>query len=663
MKKRIALVLVLALSLISVFALCVSADTCAHENQECMPEEGYGSTRHCFYCYDCKTELSWADCVGQLVDLGNGKHVNRCSECGNYLSSVSSHEFDGGVYTDDGMKYTCVCGYAYTEALTCAHEISHYESEGLSSHICKCDVCGEIIAQSEDHYWNSGVVTKQPTDTENGVKTFTCVACGEIKTEILYVSGTCTCRVHEAWSYADCGAEGHRRKCPDCFGLYGAIESHDFSRYSEYNSENHFVICSVCYYNKVESCQFDVKYIDSQYHQWVCKLCRNNDGALESHKFDGGVYTDDGMKYTCFCGYTYTEALTCAHEKSHYESEGVSSHICKCDDCGEIIAQSEDHYWNSGVVTKQPTDTENGVKTFTCVACGEIKTEILYVSGTCTCTVHEAWSYADCGAEGHRRKCPDCFGLYGAIESHDFSRYSEYNSESHFVICSVCYYNKVEPCQLDVKYIDSQYHQWVCKLCRNADVELESHTWDAGVVTKQPTTTENGVRTFTCTTCNGTKTETIDYIDLDELLENITQAEATDLYKKIFDKYQTELVKDGDVGYWYDEYFAKVIFPDLNKNGVKSSFYSPYGDLYSIIANECAENTIAYELGYQDAISAVINDNPVQGLFQGMFAGMMSFYGLLAGGISIGGITLGSVVTTFFIIMLVAFVVKLLRRS
>ena len=35
------------------------------------------------------------------------------------------------------------------------------------------------------------------------------------------------------------------------------------------------------------------------------------------------------------------------------------------------------------------------------------------------------------------------------------------------------------------------------------------HAWDSGKVTKQPTATETGVRTYTCTRCSATKTETI----------------------------------------------------------------------------------------------------------------------------------------------------------
>lgn len=39
--------------------------------------------------------------------------------------------------------------------------------------------------------------------------------------------------------------------------------------------------------------------------------------------------------------------------------------------------------------------------------------------------------------------------------------------------------------------------------------EQHTHTWDAGTVTKQPTYTEYGIKTYTCTVCGETKTESI----------------------------------------------------------------------------------------------------------------------------------------------------------
>ncbi|MFR6424695.1 MAG: hypothetical protein ACLUNO_03255 [Oscillospiraceae bacterium] len=40
-------------------------------------------------------------------------------------------------------------------------------------------------------------------------------------------------------------------------------------------------------------------------------------------------------------------------------------------------------------------------------------------------------------------------------------------------------------------------------------VDALGHAWDNGKVTKEPTETETGIRTYACTRCSETKTETI----------------------------------------------------------------------------------------------------------------------------------------------------------
>ena len=61
-------------------------------------------------------------------------------------------------------------------------------------------------------------------------------------------------------------------------------------------------------------------------------------------------------------------------------------------------------------------------------------------------------------------------------------------------------------------YLNEDQHQRICSRV-TSHVETEYHTWDGGVVTKEPTETEEGVRTYTCTACNATYTESIAKID------------------------------------------------------------------------------------------------------------------------------------------------------
>ena len=56
-----------------------------------------------------------------------------------------------------------------------------------------CDVCGHTETRPIDpvaeHTWNAGIVTKEATCTEDGVKTFTCTICNETKEVIIPALG------------------------------------------------------------------------------------------------------------------------------------------------------------------------------------------------------------------------------------------------------------------------------------------------------------------------------------------------------------------------------------------------------------------------------------------------------------------------------------------
>lgn len=56
------------------------------------------------------------------------------------------------------------------------------------------------------------------------------------------------------------------------------------------------------------------------------------------------------------------------------------------------------------------------------------------------------------------------------------------------------------------KVNDSQ-HKHTCTVCGHT--ETANHTWNGGTVTKTATCKEAGIKTYTCTACNATKTETI----------------------------------------------------------------------------------------------------------------------------------------------------------
>ena len=107
------------------------------------------------------------------------------------------------------------------------------------------------------------------------------------------------------------------------------------------------------------------------------------------------------------------------------------------------------HTFDDGKVTTEATCSATGVKIYTCTTCGQTKTETIPIDSN----------------------------------SHSFS--STYNSDAT--------------------------NHW--KECANtgctAKTENTGHVWNEGETTKEPTCTETGIKTYACTTCSQTKTETI----------------------------------------------------------------------------------------------------------------------------------------------------------
>ena len=55
--------------------------------------------------------------------------------------------------------------------------------------------------------------------------------------------------------------------------------------------------------------------------------------------------------------------------------------------------------------------------------------------------------------------------------------------------------------------LDNNSHSHTCTLCEKT--ESKNHVWDAGTVTKEPGCSTNGIKTFKCTSCDATKTQSL----------------------------------------------------------------------------------------------------------------------------------------------------------
>lgn len=128
-----------------------------------------------------------------------------------------------------------------------------------------------------------------------------------------------------------------------------------------------------------------VTQVDENRHKRSCS-CGCTNEVLEDHVWDTGVvttaptHTATGTKtYTCtVCKATKTEeipASTDVHFYGEWEKCDATRHKRVCTDPSCDATEYEDHAWNEGVITTEPTHTVEGVKTYTCTVCGETKTE------------------------------------------------------------------------------------------------------------------------------------------------------------------------------------------------------------------------------------------------------------------------------------------------
>ncbi len=76
----------------------------------------------------------------------------------------------------DSVACTMIDGAIRVVEKACVHDWGDWEPYSTRKHERTCILCEET--ESESHEWDNGIVTKQPTTTASGVKTYTCVSCG-----------------------------------------------------------------------------------------------------------------------------------------------------------------------------------------------------------------------------------------------------------------------------------------------------------------------------------------------------------------------------------------------------------------------------------------------------------------------------------------------------
>ena len=408
-----------------------------------------------------------------------------CTETKTEEIAALGHKWDDGVvtkeatYEEDGERtYTCqndethvhkevipALGYTFTETVvapTCTEDgytlhtcnenpaktykdtpvpaLGHQYKEVTTPATCGalgsvdnvCERCNDKqhvknLPVTGEHQWNEGVITKEPTATETGIKTYTCNVCKATKTEDI--------------------AKAH---------------NHDYTRLGEI---------------------IEGPYCETEGKRWMyCSYEGCNERVLMPVPAIG--YHDWDTEHTeCLKKATCTEKGTmrmhCKRDASHtmtYDYGGTG------------------HIWDEGVITTPPTYDEYGEKTLYCKNCNATKTEkVLPTKYTFTVTVVPPTCTED-GYTMHKCNEDDSFSYKDNIV----------HSTGHRAAKRV-----IEPtCKEEGRT------EIYCKVCGDVSSTFDftpkkGHTWDNGVVTTEPTAEKEGVKTYTCTVCNETKTETI----------------------------------------------------------------------------------------------------------------------------------------------------------
>lgn len=212
------------------------------------------------------------------------------------------------------------CRASFSAEIVCYHDETSLVSSGDYDEKVTCLKCGKDLVYIEninapsyvthEHTWDAGNITKAPSHTENGEKTFTCTGCEEKRIDILpkteehtfnqktesdaYLAEEAHCGEHAKYYYACiCG-----EKCEETY-----ISS---SKYPHKNTGS--------------------PYFDNGSHWYKCSDCGEKNGK-EAHVFGPWSTTvrpengKDGEKERyCFdCGYTETEVLPASSKNGTFD--------------------------------------------------------------------------------------------------------------------------------------------------------------------------------------------------------------------------------------------------------------------------------------------------------------------------------------------------------
>ena len=362
-------------------------------------------------------------CKGKHNLVENGGRYPTCEAMGTteYHCTNTGCNYIERIYTDPPKGHN----YDYTngeiiQSQDCTHpEITRYRCTR-----CKDPKDVEAKPSLGGHKWKAGDITKEPTCTVNGEQQYTCTVCNQTKTEPVKATGH-DWQINKILSAATCTSNGIARYiCKTCG--YGENHTITATGHKPEIRNKKEATCSSTGYTGDTYCSVCNKKLSSgetiakKEHTWVkqdnipatcekggmevekCSVC----GETKETQISDPLGHDYGewkvtKEPTCtkygtkkrICkrcneyeidvidptGHQHTKIID--QKKATCEEKGYSGDLY-CEDCRLIIQLGHDiastgHTWDDGEITKEPTQTATGIKTYTCKTCHKTRTETI----------------------------------------------------------------------------------------------------------------------------------------------------------------------------------------------------------------------------------------------------------------------------------------------
>ena len=398
-----------------------------------------------------------------------------------------------------------------------------------------CAVCGTEIRDRETpplgHEWGEGTVTTESTQTDFGVRTFTCTRCGETRTEPVPPAGhehsftektvepACTEPGYTLLICESCGYSFRDGETPAPGHSFGAWEQTQAATCTQDGIEQR--LCEKCGVRE----ERPVPMLDHIYEERViepactepgctvhtCARCGESyaDHPTEptghSYAFRVTANPTDGRPGTLsavcsLCGRTTDSRTMPALNDEDYTLAPVGAATCSGPGSLEytwitapdgpysfsVPIAAAPHEWKETVTA--PSCTRYGYTTFTCAACGIYTSALPHSWNSGTVTIQPTPT-----AAGTRTYVCDLCGEMTTEAVPPLVHEHVYAEIVTPATCTQAGYTLYQ-CSCGVNYIDEE-------------VPALGHDWDEGVVSVEPTWAAPGELCFTCTRCGKTRTQ------------------------------------------------------------------------------------------------------------------------------------------------------------